>query len=240
MAAFGTHIAAGLTLSGIAATSTLAAGLASPPEMLLYLGLGTLGSLLPDVDADNSAPVQIAFTVISLALAFSVMFYLSAEKLSVAELVIAWLLTYLFFRWLVFALFIRLSTHRGVFHSLPAALLAGLATVTSFSILAAQPPLQSWIAGSFVAFGYVVHLILDEAYSVNLFGARTRRSLGTALKLWSSSGPWASLLLYVGCLGSIPFLPPPEPFLQALSDRASPFSATQLLPEKGWFGALLR
>ena len=38
------------------------------------------------------------------------------------------------------------------------------------------------MSGLFVSVGYVIHLVLDEIYSVDLTGARVKRSFGTALK----------------------------------------------------------
>lgn len=236
MASFGVHLAGGLCTSGIASTSVLVAGLASPTEMLAYLALGTIGSLLPDIDADNSAPIQIGFTVISIALAFGAMFLLADTFASVLELMVVWLLVYLLFRWLVFHLFTRLTTHRGIFHSLPAAVLfAGGTTWAAFNLLS-QPALQAWLAGIFVGFGYLVHLLLDEIYSVNLFGMRTRRSFGTAFKVWSSGNHAASIYMYIACLLMLPQLPDYRPFVQAVSaERTQERLARRITPSEGWF-----
>lgn len=43
--------------------------------------------------------------------------------------------------------------------------------------------LQSWLLGLFMSGGYVIHLTLDEIYSVDFTGVRIRRSFGSALKL---------------------------------------------------------
>jgi membrane-bound metal-dependent hydrolase YbcI (DUF457 family) len=236
LASFGVHLAVGLSASGLAATTTLAAGLTTPGEMLTYLGLGTLGSLLPDLDADNSAPLQIAFTLVSAALAFSAMFLLADTFRSVAELLILWLTTYLFFRILVFALFTHLTSHRGVFHSIPAAALFGMLTAILATRVLHQPPLQAWLGGLFVTCGYLLHLLLDELYSVNLFGMRTRRSLGTAFKLWSRASPAATLYLYLACAGSYLAAPSPRPIWDALSSpRTYARVQARLLPQAGWF-----
>ncbi len=236
MASFGVHLAGGLSAAGVAATSVLVAGLATPVEMLAYLSLGTVGSLLPDIDADNSAPVQISFTVISIVLAFVAMFLLADTFDSVVELLLVWVLVYLAFRWLVFHLFTRLTTHRGIFHSLPAALLFGAATALAATYLLQQPPLQAWLAGVFVCFGYLVHLLLDEVYSVNLFGMRTKRSFGTAFKLWSGGNHAASIYMYVACLLVLPLLPDYRPFVQAVSTRqVQEQLAARITPADGWF-----
>ena len=204
--------------------------------MLVYLGLGTLGSLLPDLDADNSAPLQISFTLVSIVLAFATMFLLMDSFPTVAELLVVWLATYLFFRWLVFTLFNRLTTHRGILHSLPAAVLFGLLTAIASERLLGATAFQAWISGGFLAFGYLVHLVLDEIYSVNLFGMRIRRSLGSALKLWSTGSHAASLYVYVACVVAALLAPAHDTLIRVL---ASPQTYGQirerLLPESGWF-----
>ena len=43
--------------------------------------------------------------------------------------------------------------------------------------------LQSWLLGTFMTLGYIVHLALDELYSVDFTGVRVRRSFGSALKI---------------------------------------------------------
>lgn len=231
----------GLSTSGLAATCALAANIATHEQMLAYLGLGTLGSLLPDLDADNSMPVQISFTLASIILAFAVMFLLTDTFPSIAEMLAVWFATYLSFRWLVFALFTRLTTHRGIFHSIPAAVFFGMLTAIAAEHVFAQPALQSWLSGSFVAFGYLVHLILDEIYSVNLFGMRTRRSLGSALKLWSPGSHAASVYLYAACIAAALLTPAQDTFFRVIS---SPQLYTdirdRLVPTDGWFRPELR
>lgn len=236
MASFGVHLAGGLIAAGLAATTALAAGLADPGEMLAYLALGVLGSLLPDIDADNSAPVQISFTVASIALAFGAMFLLAEVFSSAAELAAIWLATYLFFRWLVFALFTRLTTHRGILHSIPAAAFSGLLTAAAADHFLHLSAFQAWLGGAFVSFGYLVHLALDEIYSVNLFGMRTKRSLGTALKLWSPGNHAASLYLYVACLGALFAAPDPTEFQRVMgSSQTYARIGERLLPREAWF-----
>jgi hypothetical protein len=236
VASFGVHLAVGLTVSGVAATCVLAANLASPSEMLALLGLGTLGSLLPDVDADNSAPVQIGFTALSVACAFAAMFAMAPRFGTVAELLVVWLATYLALRWLVFALFTRLTVHRGIFHSVPAAALGGLLTAGAAAHLLGRPPFQAWLGGSFVTLGYLVHLVLDEVSAVNLFGLRTRRSFGTALKLWSPGSHTASLYMYVACLAALSAAPAHTEFLRVMGAPDTYAGISQrLLPKGTWF-----
>ena len=51
---------------------------------------------------------------------------------------------------------------------------------------------------AFVFFGFLVHLTLDELYSVDLEGApRVNQSFGTALEFWDYSN-WTTSLLMLG------------------------------------------
>ncbi len=211
-------------------------GLATQEQVIAYFVLGTVGSLLPDLDADNSTPVQIAFSLSSLGMAFVIMFAATAMFDSVIELVLIWLTAYLVFRWFIFALFARFTKHRGVFHSVPAAVFFGLLTATVSHHILGYPPLQAWMNGMFVCFGYVVHLILDELYSVNVFGMRTRKSFGTALKLYSKSGLAATLALYLATLALFLFTPDTGRFTQtAVNAELYREINRRLLPDGRWF-----
>ena len=96
------------------------------------------------------------------------MFLLCDVFPSVAELVLIWVACFLSVRWLVFYLLGVLTDHRGLFHSVPAALLAGLLTCAAFYHGLDFSPLEAWISGLFVCFGYLVHLLLDEASTVSI------------------------------------------------------------------------
>ena len=148
LAAFNVHLSVGMIASGVAATSTMVAGLATQEQVIAYFILGTIGSLLPDLDADNSTPVQIAFSLASLGSAFVIMFAATALFDSVIELVVIWLMAYLVFRWLIFVLFARFTNHRGIFHSVPAAIFFGLLTAAVSHRVMAVSPLQAWMNGS--------------------------------------------------------------------------------------------
>lgn len=237
LASFNVHLSAGLAASGVAATALMVAGLGSEADVLRWFLLGTAGSLLPDLDADNSAPVQVAFSVASVLLAFLCMFSLAGVFPTVAELVLVWLTAYLAFRWVIFALFTRFTTHRGIFHSMPAAAFFGLLSAALAHRVFGQSAYQAWMNGVFVCFGYLLHLLLDELHSVNVFGLRTRRSLGTALKLYSRNSPPATLYMYVVTIALLAITPDVTPLVRVAADAAS-YRQVQdhLLPPGIWFG----
>lgn len=212
-------------------------GLASEKQVILYFLLGTIGSLLPDIDSDNSTPLQIAFSFSSILLAFVVMFFFFGLFPSVVELVLIWLVTYLFIRWIIFALFTRLTTHRGIFHSVPAALFFGFLIAAMSYRLLMFDPFQAWMSGVFVCFGYLVHLLLDELYSVNVFGIRTRKSLGTALKFYFKGSPPATVYMYLVMIAAFLATPTMTPFTQRLMDGSIFQTIHQrMAPDGTWFG----
>src|SRR5262249_47510635 len=88
---------------------------------------------------------------------------------------------YLVIRYGLCALFKKVTVHRGMFHSVPAMLIAGL-----FVFLAYQSPsllIRVYLAGG-IMLGFFSHLLLDELCSVDLTGARLRlnKYAGSALK----------------------------------------------------------
>ncbi|HAM62008.1 MAG TPA: hydrolase, partial [Psychrobacter sp.] len=74
----------------------------------------------------------------------------------------------------------------------------------------------SWFYGLFLFTGAMVHLLLDELYSVNLSNMKMKRSSGTAMKFYQHKDKWWYLLLYVLIALLIYFAPPVTEFWQQL------------------------
>jgi LexA-binding, inner membrane-associated putative hydrolase len=236
MADFRTHVAVASTVSGVIAIGGMVAGLATPKEVVLFFCAGTIGGVLPDIDSDHTIPVQILFSFLSVALAFMSVFS-KADTYSLVELSVLWILVHLFVRHVLYKIFAKFTVHRGIFHSQLAAVfflflgaaaayhLFGLATVTS------------WLTGCFVALGYMIHLLLDEIYSVDITGARIKKSFGTALKFASIEEFKTSVGLGIATV-AVFFLATPT-----LSDLERAFGNRQtyatlherLLPKDRWF-----
>ena len=100
MALFKTHSITGCLTSGVLATILLAAGLCSPTMTVFYLFLGSVGSVFPDIDSDNSVPLKLAFTLGSVFFAFLLLFA-NATRWSVMELLTLWVVTFLVLRYIV-------------------------------------------------------------------------------------------------------------------------------------------
>ncbi len=230
MANFKTHFFVASVASAVASVTVLAAGLASLRQALTYFAIGLIGGVLPDIDADNSAPVRLLFNGLALGLAFISVSYL-VDQLSIAELVLVWGATYLAIRYLAFAVFTRFTVHRGVFHSILAAVFfAGLTASVASHGFGSQAQI-AWLSGCFLFMGYLVHLILDEVYSVDLLNRRVKRSFGSALKIVSLQRVWPSFALAAATCAVLMTTPSFSAFLDTTFDnRLYENISTRLLP----------
>ncbi|MGE5155522.1 MAG: metal-dependent hydrolase [Bdellovibrio bacteriovorus] len=194
MANFQTHLYGGVLASGGAVLALHGAGLVTEGQTLMLFGLGVVGSLLPDIDADASAPVRAFFGVLGAVLAFAWTLPL-VGRYGPWQLALLWMGLFAAVRVLLCEAFARLTVHRGIWHSLLAALFAALAAVNLLHWVLGQAAQVAWTGGLMVGVGYLTHLVLDEAFGVDLLGVRTKRSFGTALKPWSLRNPGSSLAM---------------------------------------------
>ncbi|MFZ0254138.1 MAG: metal-dependent hydrolase [Gammaproteobacteria bacterium] len=235
MATLNVHAGTAMSLCGLSATSLLIADLASVKEVTLYFTLGTVGGLLPDLDSDHSRSLRVGFFLASLLAAFTTVFGLAA-RFTLAELVAIWLGVFVGIRYAVLWIFTRLTSHRGLFHSVPAAFFCGFTTAAVAHHHFALPAFTSWMAGTFVTLGYMVHLILDEVYSIDLGGVKVKRSFGTALKLFSWRSWRLSILLYGATLLAFQLAPDLHTVSKVMVDeQAYQHILDRLIPTAGWF-----
>ena len=197
-----------------------------------------MGGILPDIDSDVSIPIRVAFNLLSVIAAFLVIFEFS-ERISLIELCILGAVTFIAVRYGVFSLFASFTVHRGIIHSIPAGVLAGLITVwLSYTIFDA-PVFNAWLAGTFIFGGFLVHLILDELYSVDLMGRTLKRSFGTAFNLGSLNNLFGTAGLYVAVAGLYYVCPDPSVFLQEAFDPINYVAfGSRIWPNGPWFGGL--
>lgn len=206
--------------SGVASLTVYKAGLIDDSGFLMCVMLGTVGGLLPDLDSDNSTPIKLGFNLISFVFAFALVMHWRSE-LSLLSLMVLWLAGYAFMRYVVFYIFTNLTVHRGVIHSVPYMMILGLGlTCLSYYVLQASLS-ASWFYGLFLFTGAMVHLLLDELYSVNLSNMKMKRSSGTAMKFYQHKDKWWYLLLYVILALLLYIAPPFDTFWQQVSDPAA-------------------
>lgn len=194
MANFRTHLGWGTVASGLLATLAFAASIVNEQDVLAVAMAGVLGGILPDIDLQKSRPSRIIFFFLGLFFSFCVLFA-QTGKLSVLELWIMWLGIFLGVRYVLQLVFHHFAVHRGIFHSVLAAVFFDILTAFIFYYVLGKTAQVSWIAGTFMFVGYMVHLTLDELYSVDFEDNRVKRSFGTALKLYDYGNLRTSLAM---------------------------------------------
>jgi hypothetical protein len=194
MANFNTHLTVATSISGALALGLLVTELAAAKTVFFYWLLGTIGGILPDIDAPHSIPARLLFTVSGIVLA-SLLVASQLNQFSWVELILLWIITFMGCRYGLLKLFAQLTSHRGQFHSIFAALLFGLSTtVIAYQNLVVRAR-AAWLAGGFVIMGYLIHLLLDEIYSVDITQQRLKKSFGSAFKLADTRHKFSTLLL---------------------------------------------
>jgi LexA-binding, inner membrane-associated putative hydrolase len=161
----------------------------------LAAGVTTLGGLLPDLDSDSGVPVRETFGL--AAAVVPLMLHRRLERacgLSPEQTLVLLGFIYLGIRYGLAQVFRHITVHRGMFHSVPGMLVAGLALYLLYH--SDQFWQRVYLAGG-VMLGFLSHLVLDELYSVDFMGLRVRlnKYAGSALKFVSPSWP-ATLIAY--------------------------------------------
>ncbi|MBF0125760.1 MAG: metal-dependent hydrolase [Magnetococcales bacterium] len=236
MAAFGVHIGVAAVTGGVGVTTLMAAGLADSQTALLCFFTSLIGGVLPDVDADDSIPLNLALTCFALISSFFVMFSRVGTH-SILESILLWLGTFLVVKLVIFEGFRRATTHRGLWHSLPAGVLCAGVTAWLSSHLFHLPPLSGWLAGLTLLAGFVVHLLLDELYSLNLLSAGgASHALGSAFKLHAGN-LWVTGALYLAVVLILALTPGLTDMLHAVFNPTTVQEVRgRFLPTGNWFG----
>jgi LexA-binding, inner membrane-associated putative hydrolase len=238
MANFPTHIAVGTVLSGALATVTMAADMVAPENIVAVTLAGVLGSVLPDIDLEDSRPARAMFAGLGVFFSFAVLFSLE-RKYSIAEMLILWLGTLLFVRYVAKEVFFRISYHRGVWHSILALVFCASVTAWVYSKLLGKDEGVAWLAAGFLAIGFLSHLVLDEICSVDVMDTRIKASFGTALKLFDQRRLGHSIAMAIATVLVFAFTPPINTFWENITSRQLWTELhNRLLPQEKWFGGL--
>lgn len=205
MAGFRTHITVSAAC-GVAAGVATVVPLNHPLETGFLVGcLTAVGGMLPDLDSDSGVPVREMSSLVAAVIPLLLFTRLRELGLTHEGVLAALVGCYLIVRYGVVHLFKYVTVHRGMFHSIPAMLIAGLVVYLAYDRPTAQQSTRYVLAGG-VMLGFLSHLILDEIYSIDLNGLRIKLkgSAGSAFKLFSSS-VWGTAACYA-LLGGLGFL----------------------------------
>jgi hypothetical protein len=187
MAAFRQHMIFSASIGVGYAGSLSAMGVEKAHAALAGALCGAAG-MLPDLDSDSGRPVRELFGLLAALLPLLFLHRLQHAGLSVEATILILSGLYLGIRFGLRWLFARLTVHRGMFHSLPAAFIAA---EIAFLAHDCPEPTGQWLMAGGVLLGFLSHLVLDELYSVDASGLRIRlnKAAGSAIKLASKSLP---------------------------------------------------
>ncbi len=228
MAGFKTHITVSTTLGvgyGLAG-----AYLGLPWESAVIAGgLCGIGGMMPDIDSDSGVPFRESMSFAAAIIPMMMLSRFAELGLNHEHMVLAMGGSYLFVRFGLARLLAKYTVHRGMFHSIPAALIfAGIVFLASGSM---NLQLRYFKAAGMLL-GVLSHLTLDEIYSVEWTGGRWRfkKSFGTALKLWGNSR-WANFSTYAKLI-LVMMMILSEPMVMEQYGRPSPME----MAAHGWQG----
>ena len=231
MANFNTHISVAAVASGLISTLCLQVGLVDSKDAMLLVLMGTIGGILPDIDLQYSYPSRIIFSLLGMITAF--LWILSAENsLSISELWVIGTAIYLGIRYGLWKIFSMYTKHRGAVHSVIAGFLSmQVATVISFHFYG-KDEFTSWLIGFMMFIGFMIHLLLDELYSVDFMNRRIKRSFGTALKIVDTRYAYSSSVIIILCIGLWFATPNATRFADTLTSAATyQLIGNRLLPK---------
>lgn len=209
MANFNTHYTVAAGVTGVCSAALLAANHIELNTCLWLWFLGTIGGLLPDIDSDNSTSLDSIFNILAVAFIISIIRYLSGnhyDDASLFELTFIPLVAYLVLRYGVRNIFERITVHRGICHSLLFVVFCSLVTVNmtwqlTYQRTSADADVIAWLSGGMLLLGCMIHLILDELWSIDWNGFRLKQSFGSAMKLVDMRSKLMSLIFAFAVAG---------------------------------------
>lgn len=175
----------------------------SPVIIFSMVFVGTIGSFLPDIDLNYSRPTKIIttfFYFIFLALNFVWLRYISINLFTFdkfiidlislgASFIVSAITTGIFMAFLHSKM-----KHRGLVHSIP---FGFLFSIILYLMIEQIGTLHSLLISSLLFIGFIIHLLLDEVYSIDIRNRRIKKSFGTALKLIDKDNIKGTIILYI-------------------------------------------
>jgi hypothetical protein len=183
MANFQTHFNTAAFISAISSSMMYYNKLTNKTDSILLFGAGIIGGILPDIDSNYSIPTKIMQYIFANLISFLIVFrYIGIYP--ILNIILIWIGSFMSII-ILFQLFNKITTHRGMFHSIPAAFIFWFTfSLISYYIFQFNY-IISWYLGMFIFLGYITHLVLDEIYSIDIANKKIKKSFGTALKFWN-------------------------------------------------------
>jgi hypothetical protein len=171
----------------LVAVADAAYGLGNTASSLAFLA-GVSGSLLPDVDSDQSHPLRLSGAVAGLGAAGLAAGFASAKGDFLSRpweplyVFLAALAAFLIFNALVMTLLKKHTVHRGLFHSFATPFLYAGVWAVMVTGQGRKTVLAVWF---FAAFGVLVHLVLDSFKSLSFNPLKfATKDIAASTRLW--------------------------------------------------------
>jgi len=203
MADFTTHLSTSSAVGVVYGASGYLHWQMDPATCLIGAALCGLAGMLPDVDSDSGRSQREIMTFAAAVIPMLMLHRFDDMQLTHEQTAVAAGCVYILVRFGFGELFRRYTVHRGMFHSLPAALVAGL---TTSLVCSCDDTSMRFFKVTAVVLGYMIHLMLDELWAIEWYRGRLRlkSSFGTAMKLvgnrWFPNVVTYGVLLAVGSL----------------------------------------
>lgn len=173
-------------------------------------GLTAIGGMLPDLDSDSGVPAREMFGLAAVITPLLLFHRLQAYGFTPEQMLVVLAGIYFGVRYGVSEVFRRVTVHRGMFHSVPAMIIAGLAVFLMYhqadKPMAADELRERLYLAAGTMIGFLSHLVLDELFAVDLTGVvpKLNQFAGSALKLksdsWSATAFTYAILCVLGYL----------------------------------------
>ncbi len=175
----------------------------TPVQGALAGCLTWVAGMLPDLDSQSGRPVRELFSLIAAVTPLVLTERLLKWGGSTEGAMLLAIALYAAVRFGGAALLGKLAVHRGMFHSIPAMLIAMELTFLGYESPSVMVKLLMAVG---VGLGFLSHLVLDEMYSVEWTGVRLRlnQAAGSALKLIGKSF-FGNVMAY-GLLGLLSYV----------------------------------
>jgi membrane-bound metal-dependent hydrolase YbcI (DUF457 family) len=170
---------------------------------ILAAGITGVGGMLPDLDSASGRPVREMFGLAAVLVPLVLVHRLKHSGVSEEGQLATMLFSYLVIRYFVANIFKRFTVHRGMYHSIPAMVIAGLCVYLGYN----SPDRRiRFLLSCGVMIGFLSHLVLDEIYSVDWQGLKPKlkSSAGSAIK-FASPSLYATVTCYL-ILGGLLYL----------------------------------
>ncbi|WP_010581871.1 metal-dependent hydrolase [Schlesneria paludicola] len=196
MAGFHTHITVSTVVG--AAYAFVGVNVLNLPLSTCAIGGGlcSIAGIMPDLDSDHAIPARETLSFLAAVAPMLLFYRFHYEGLATENILLFGAPLYLLIRFGCGQM-LRVSVHRGMFHSLPAAAIAGL---IAYCLCDTGVSTGRNFKAVGATIGYLVHLLLDEIWAVEFSGVhlRLKKSFGTAMKFFgnspqANSGTWALL-----------------------------------------------